>query len=206
MPRIVIKILLLVLLSQFGWTQSVSNAPASSDLRMSARIVNHYVGLTDVEVTLTNTSAHDFSVVVGIITNKEHPAAGLDFSLTDRSGEVHRIPYMGVGFVAGRIDPLVIDLGAHQTHVFYVPAEQLVLPPKYRQVDEMLTEGASLSIRLDSDRQEANGDPRSLSPLPFWKGMAQTTIPLKLEAGAPPPREADPKISKMPSPCSSATG
>ena len=43
------------------------------------------------------------------------------------SGEVHRIPYMGVGFVAGRIDPLVIDLGAHQTHVFYVPAEQKLL-------------------------------------------------------------------------------
>ena len=50
MSRIVIKILLLVLLSQFGWAQSVANAPASSDLRMSARIVNHYVGLTDVEV------------------------------------------------------------------------------------------------------------------------------------------------------------
>ena len=191
-----IKIALLVLLCQFSWAQSVANAPASSDLRLSARIVNHYVGLTDVEVSLTNASTHDFSVVVGIVTNKEHPAAGLDFSLTDRSGEVHRIPYMGVGFVAGRIDPLVIDLGAHQTYVFYVPAEQLVLPPKYRQVDEMLTEGASLSIRLDSNQQEANGDPRSLSPLPFWKGMAQTTIPLKLEAGSPPPREADPENIK----------
>ena len=86
MPRIVIKILLVVLLSQIGWTQSATNAPASSDLRMTARIVNHYVGLTDVEVTLTNTSDHDFSVVVGIITNKEHPAAGLDFNLIDRNG------------------------------------------------------------------------------------------------------------------------
>ena len=123
--RIVIKIALLVLLCQFSWAQSVANAPASSDLRLFARIVNHYVELTDVEVSLTNASTHDFSVVVGIVTNKEHPAAGLDFSLTDRSGEVHRIPYMGVGFVAGRIDPLVIDLGAHQTYVFYVPAEQL---------------------------------------------------------------------------------
>ena len=193
MPRIVIKILLVVLLSQIGWTQSATNAPASSDLRMTARIVNHYVGLTDVEVTLTNTSDHDFSVVVGIITNKEHPAEGLDFNLIDRNGVVHRVPYMGVGFVAGRIDPLVIDLMAHQTHIFYVPAEQLALPPKYRQVDEMLTEGASLSIRLDSNRQEANGDPRSMSQLPFWKGTAQTTIPLKLEAGAPPPVEADPR-------------
>ncbi len=196
MSRIVIKILLLVFLSQFGWAQSVAKAPASSDLSMSARIVNHYVGLTDVEVSLTNTSAHDFSVVVGIITNNEHPAAGLDFGLIDRNGTVHRIPYMGVGFVAGRIDPLVIDLVAHQSHVFYVPAEQLVLPPKYRQVDEMLTEGASLSIHLDSNQQEAKGDPRNLSPLPFWKGVAQTTIPLKLEAGAPPPREADPKNIK----------
>ena len=196
MPRIVIKILLFVLLSQIGWTQSATNAPASSDLRMTARIVNHYVGLTDVEVTLTNTSDHDFSVVVGIITNKQHPAAGLDFNLIDRNGVVHRVPYMGVGFVAGRIDPLVIDLMAHQTHIFYVPAEQLALPPRYRQVGEMLTEGASLSIRLDSNRQEANGDPRSMSQLPFWKGTAQTTGELKIAADAPPPVEADPRDIK----------
>jgi hypothetical protein len=193
MPRIVMKILLLVSLSQLGWPQTVPPPPASGDLHMSARIVNHYVGLTDVEVTLTNTSDHDFSVVVGIITNEEHPAAGLDFSLIDRNGTVHSIPYMGVGFVAGRIDPLVIDLMAHQAHIFYMPVEQLVLPPKYRQVNEMLTEGASLSIRLDSDQQEAHGDPRSLSQLPFWKGATQTTTPLKVEADAPPPREADPK-------------
>ncbi len=45
---------------------------------MTARIVNHYVGLTDVEVTLTDTSDHGLSIVVGIITNKELPAAGLD--------------------------------------------------------------------------------------------------------------------------------
>ena len=193
MSRIVIKILLLVLLSQVGWTQAATNAPASSDLRMTARIVNHYVGLTDVEVTLTNTSDRDFSVVVGIITNKEHPAAGLDFNLIDLNGVVHRVPYLGVGFVAGRIDPLVIDLPSHRAHVFYVPAEQLALPPKYRQVNEMLTEGGSLSIRLDSNQQEAGGNPRSMSPLPFWKGTAQTSILLKLEPGAPPPREADPR-------------
>ena len=66
MTRIVMKFLLLVLLSQLGWTQSATNVPTSSDLRMSARIVNHYVGLTDVEVTLTNTSARDFSVVGGL--------------------------------------------------------------------------------------------------------------------------------------------
>jgi hypothetical protein len=104
MSRIVIKLLLLVSLSQLGWAQTVPAPPASGDLSITARIVNHYAGLTDVEVTLTNTSDHGFSIVVGIVTNKEHPAAGLDFSLTDRSGEVHRIPYMGVGFVAGRID------------------------------------------------------------------------------------------------------
>jgi hypothetical protein len=193
MPRIVIKILLSILLSQIGWTQTVSSPPANDDLHMAARVVNHNAGLTDVEVTLTNASDHDFSIVVGIITNKELPAAGLDFDLIDRNGTVYRIPYMGVGFVAGRIDPLVIDLMAHQRNIFYVPAEQLVLPPKYRQLDEMLTEGASLSIRLDSNQPEATGDPRTLSQLPFWKGTAQTTIPLMLEAGAPSPHEADPK-------------
>jgi hypothetical protein len=45
---------------------------------MTARIVNHYVGLTDVEVTLMNTSDHGLSIVVGIIRNKKLPAAGLD--------------------------------------------------------------------------------------------------------------------------------
>ena len=98
---------------------------------------------------------------------------------------------MGVGFVAGRIDPLVIDLMAHQTHIFYVSAEQLALPPKYRQVNELLTEEASLLIRLD--RQEAGGDPRSTSQLPFWKGTAETTGELKIGADASPPLEADPR-------------
>ena len=192
MSRIVFKIALLVLIAQISWAQGAS-IPATTDLRMTARVVNHYAGLTDVEVTLENTSDHDLSVVVGIVTNKEHPAAGLDFSLTDRNGEVHHIAYLGVGFVAGRIDPLVIDLMAHQTHIFYVPAEQLAVPPKYRQIGEMLTEEASLSIRLDSDHQEARGDPHGLSELPFWKGTAQTTLPLKLQAGAALPGEADPK-------------
>jgi hypothetical protein len=190
MSLIVTKISLLLLLSQIGFAQTVQ-PPASTDLHMTGRIVSHYLGLTDVELTLTNVSDHDLSLIVGMITNKQLPAEGLKFTMRDYKGEVHSVAYLGGGFIAGRIDPLVVDLRAHQSYVFEVPTESLALPPKYQQIGEMLAQGAWLSVSLDS-RNNYDGDPR-LSSLPFWKGTVQATVELKIAPDSSQQVGADPK-------------
>ena len=194
MSRIITEISLLLLLSQIGFAQAVQPPPASTDLHMTGRIVSHYLGLTDVELTLTNVSDHDLSLIVGMITNKQLPAEGLKFTMRDYKGEVHSVAYLGGGFIAGRIDPLVVDLLAHQSYVFEVPTESLALPPKYQQIGEMLAQGAWLSVSLDS-RNNHERDPR-LSSLPFWKGTVQATVELKIAPESSQRVAADPKNIK----------
>ena len=98
-------------------------------------------------------------------------------TLTMPDGKVLHLEQPGPGFIAGRVDPLIVPLPAGATISFPIDLEhctastekiwKLDFPPGSYTLQAQYT-GKSVAAA------EANLDVKGIAPMPFWKGSAQS--------------------------------
>jgi hypothetical protein len=133
-----------------------------------------------VRVEFRNSSAQDLVLNLGIALGngaKQYPMA-INLALTTPDGRTLHLEPMGPGFVAGRIDPLVVPLPAGATYSFLADLKQYWAPkdkiwgfnlPPGRYTIQAEYTGRGLS------QLQANLDMKGIVLMPYWIGTVTTT-------------------------------
>ena len=94
-------------------------------------------------------------------------------ALTMPDGKVLHLEPMGPGFIAGRVDPLIVPLPAGATFAFPVDLQSYVAP----KADVWRVDFAAGTYSLQAEyagagvsSSEANLDVKGIALMPFWKG------------------------------------
>lgn len=163
---------LLVLL---GWIQpGLAQASAASSVDPTL-LLTSTPNRNLFRVELRNPGTQDLVLSVGIaLANgaKQYPNA-IDFTLTTPDGQVLHLESMEPGFIAGRVDPLIVPLPAGATFSFLVNLKKYAAPKeKIWQLD--FSPGryilqADYTGRAVSPSQ-ANLDVKGIALMPYWVG------------------------------------
>jgi len=127
------------------------------------------------QVELRNTGDHDFMLNLGMMLangKKQYPDA-IRLSLTDTSGSVLLLELIGPGFIAGRVDPLIVPLPRGAT--FSLPVDMSdYSSPKANVWKLNFTPGQYILSANYTGKAvpatDANLDMKGVALLPIWTG------------------------------------
>lgn len=150
-------------------------------------------GVPKLRVTFRNLRAEDLNLYLGVVGGSGRrpcqldpaPAAACDLNfnldVTDAAGARRRPRFSGIYFVAGRLDPCIVRLGAGLTYALEVSLDQF-WSPDAKEYGLKLGHGKyQLALEFEGRAPEhVNLDQQYIKRMSFWQGkLRSNTLALR---------------------------
>ena len=155
-------------------------------------------GVPNLQVTFRNVTDSDLNLNLGTIGGYSPRPCKLDnrnipctfnfkLNITDSDGAVRTYTFRGITFVAGRLDPYIVQVKARSTYTLELGIDQFWSPATRDYQALALTPGTN-KLSLEFEGQElglVNSGQEYLSKLIFWKGkVTSNSLTVEIARGS----------------------
>ena len=177
--------------STFAQTSRMpQSGEAVDDLQMAISETSQVqTGVPTLQVVFRNLGDRDITVLLGIIGGFSPRPCKLDsrnipctlnlkLSVTDSRSTTRTYEFRGITYVAGRLDPYIVNLRAHSTFALELGVDQF-WSPATREYEALSFPPGSYKLSLEFEGRapgHVNPDQPNLANATFWKGKLTSSV------------------------------